>query len=69
MAEKLDFSMAYNGQDRAVKARVFKTDEGAVYAVIDGALFNGWEVSAERLDVVIELLQDVRESARRVANE
>lgn len=64
MAKKLDFAISYGNRSEPVKARIFEGVDGATYASIHGDLFNDCELSANRLDQLIQLLQEVRDSVK-----
>ena len=66
-AKKLDFSMTVNGQNDAVKARIWEGANGNIFAHIDGAIFCGLDVNLLDLDLAIAILQKVREEAGKVA--
>lgn len=65
MAQKLDFAISYGKHLEPVKARTFAGVDGHVYANIHGDIFNDSELSADRIDQLIKLLQEVREAIRR----
>lgn len=65
MAEKLDYQVTYGSTAVPVKARVFKGVDGQHYANIHGDLFNDCELSADRIDQLISILQDVVTCIRR----
>jgi hypothetical protein len=58
--QKIDYCITRNGQLEAVKARVFEGVNGQPYASLDGAFFNGWEMSrsqiVEHLALFVNLL-------------
>lgn len=68
MAQKLDFGINYGKHIEPVKARTFTGIDGDIYASIHGDIFNDSELSADRIDQLIKLLQDVREAIRREAS-
>jgi hypothetical protein len=47
--QKIDYSLTRNGQLEPVKARIFQGFDGKPYASLDGAFFNGWELSREQI--------------------
>ena len=63
MVKKLEFLMVRGTQKEAVKARIFKGVDSAIYVDLDGGPFNGVELSLSGLDALIGILQDVREAA------
>jgi len=64
MAKKLDFAISYGNHSEPVKVRIFEGVDGATYANIHGDLFNDCELSASRLDQLVQLLQEVRDSVK-----
>lgn len=58
--QKIDYSLTRNGQLEAVKARIFTGVDGQKYVSLDGAFFNGWELSRdqvlEHMTVMLDLL-------------
>lgn len=62
MAKKLEFAISYGNHSEPVKARIFQGVDGETYASIHGDLFNDCEISADRLNQLIQLLQEVRDS-------
>jgi hypothetical protein len=67
-AEKIDFHIIRNCQFEPVKVRVFKSRLGDVYASIDGAYFNGWELSKDQVIQQIAMFQDILRTMEGVAN-
>ena len=66
-AKKLDFLMTVDDQKMPVKARIFERDNGFTYAHIDGAIFCGLDINLLDLDQAIQILQQVRQAARKGA--
>lgn len=60
---KIDYSMTRNGQLEAVKARIFTGVDGEKYVSLDGAFFNGCELSRgqvlEHMTVMLDLLKQL----------
>lgn len=54
--QKIDYSLTRNGQLEAVKARIFQGFDGKPYASLDGAFFNGWELSRYQIEEHIALM-------------
>lgn len=65
MAQKLDFGISYGSYLAPVKVRTFEGIDGNVYASIHGDVFNDSELSADHVDQLIKLLQEVREAITR----
>lgn len=68
-AEKIDFYIVRNCQFEPVKVRVFNSRLGDPYASIDGAFFNGWELSKDQVIEQIAMFQAILKTMEGLPNE